>query len=64
MEKNLIGLPCSITDTEAWKDLEARENLPVAETAIRYLVCGPAYGAMVANTVKTVAVRKMRLPVS
>jgi len=27
MEKNLLGLPCSITDTEAWRDLEAREYL-------------------------------------
>ena len=25
MEQNLLGLPCSITDTNEWKELEARE---------------------------------------
>jgi hypothetical protein len=25
MEKNVLGMPCSITETSAWKDLETRE---------------------------------------
>lgn len=26
MEKNIMGLPCTITETSAWKDIETREN--------------------------------------
>lgn len=26
MEKNIMGLPCTITETSEWKDIETREN--------------------------------------
>ena len=26
MQNDIQGIPCSITDTNEWKDLEAREN--------------------------------------